>query len=216
MNSLAIKTRRSWLIGGVIGAWAVGTGAAFWSLEAQYLRPVARPRGAAIAQPDLRPKPPVTLLTTTKGILDLNSSGTVTVLNFWNAHCPCSRYMEAHVSHLQKQYEAQGVRFVTIVEGDAGLDSSEDLIAAWCGRGGGEAAADPDGRIARSFGVWAAPAAAIVDRSGHMSYVGAYNAARFCDDPQTAWAAQALDTVVQGGQPVRKKTLFFGCQVLPR
>ncbi|BDI32190.1 hypothetical protein CCAX7_42410 [Capsulimonas corticalis] len=214
MATLLSIRRSPWVIGSVIAAWGLGTVASFWRLEAQYLRPASRPRGAAIAQPDRRPPPPVTALTTNRGIVALGAPGTITLLNFWNAHCPCSRYMEAHVAGLQKRYAASGVRVITVVEGDAGVDTAEDLLAAWRARGGGEATADPDGRVARAFGVWAAPGAAIIDRSGRVSFVGGYNAARFCDNTQTAWAAQALDAAVRGAKPPRAKTLFFGCQVL--
>ena len=93
---------------------------------------------------------------------------------------------------------------------------AETGLHAWKARGlsGFLAASDSGGRIARMFGVWAAPAAVVLDRYGHVCYVGSYNSARYCDDPHSAWAQQALAAVVAGRRPPRAKTLFFGCSVI--
>lgn len=195
--------------------WGGGTLLAFWHFEGQYLRPVSRPAGAAAACPETLPAPPVAALQTAQGTVSLTGSQPVTVLNFWNPRCPCSRYAESDVRRLIETYGPKSVRFVTVIaSGPAAEDQREDS-SAWQARGitGTVPFVDGDNKIARRFGVWAAPAAVILNTHGRIVYVGAYNAARYCDDPHTAWAAKALAAVVAGQKPPRAKTLFFGCQL---
>jgi len=197
----------------LVVAWLIGTGTAFWSLEGQYFRPAHRPAGAAESRPDLRPPVPIASLPTDQGRIRLAGPGPVTLLNFWNPNCPCSRFSEVHTAQLARTFGPRGVRCVTVIE-CAG--SPRDGLSAWKSRGlsGFAAAADPGGETARTFGVWAAPAAVVLDREGRVCYVGAYNSARYCDDSHSAWAQQALEAVLAGRRPPRAKTLFFGCQVI--
>jgi hypothetical protein len=196
-------------------AWAGGTAFAFWHFEGQYLRPVSRPARAAIAQPELLPTAPYRALTTEHGPISLVGPEPVTVLNFWNPHCPCSRYAESDVRRLIAQYGPIGVRFLTVVAAGPSSQDGQESLSAWQGRGIPSAAVvDNDNRIARRFGVWAAPAAVILTTRGRVAYTGAYNAARYCHDPRTAWGEKALAAVVQGRKPPRAKTPFFGCQLV--
>ena len=64
--------------------------------------------------------------------------------------------------------------------------------------------------------MWAAPAAVILNRDARVLYVGAYNAARYCDNPATAWAAAALRAADRDQPLARAQTPFYGCQVIPR
>ena len=195
--------------------WGGGTALAFWHFEGQYLRPVSRPAGAVTARPEALLPSPYAALTTEEGVVRLAGPEPVTVLNFWNPHCPCSRFAEGDVRKLIRDYQGSGVRFVTIIAAPRPQDQREAL-AAWRSRGivGTDAVADADNHLAQRFGVWAAPAAVILDTKGRVAYVGAYNAARYCHDPRTAWAAKALAAITYGQKPPRAKTLFFGCQLL--
>ena len=211
-----MKANRNAATALLLTAWGVGTIGAFWHLEWQYLRPVARPEGALTAKPDTCPPPPVSVLVTDRGEYDLRSPGTVTLINFWNPSCPCSRYMETHVARLAATYEKRGVRFVTVVECGETNTERTDALKAWKDRSLDRfaVAADPGSAIACAFGVWAAPAAVILNQRGRITYVGAYNAARFCDARRTAWAEQALASTVDNKPLLRSNSPFFGCQVL--
>lgn len=198
----------------LLSIWLAGTAAAFWQLELKYLRPVDRPLGAAIAHPGTKAVPPVSALDSDVGPIRLDRPGRVTLLNFWNSDCPCSRFMESQVRDLVARYAPRGVRFVTIVE-DASSRRA-DAICAWRERSMPPMPVvyDQDGTIARAFGVWASPGAVILDSSARVRFVGAYNAARFCDNADTAWGAQALASVVKGRPVVLASTPFYGCKVL--
>jgi len=203
-------------LGALLTVWACGTAYAFWYFEGQYLRPVARPAGAAIATLGARLPSPYSDLRTDRGLVRLGDAEPVTVLNFWNPRCPCSRYAEGDVRRLVQIYQPSGVRFITIIAAGNKAKDLPEAYAAWTRRSitGTAAVVDKDNLLARHFGVWAAPAAVILDTHGRVVYVGAYNAARYCSDPETAWAAKALAAVVQGRTPPRARTLFFGCQLL--
>ncbi len=196
--------------------WGSATVFAFWHFEGQYLRPVSRPAGAANAQPERLPPPPYLVLETEEGSVSLTGPEPVTLLNFWNPSCPCSRFAESDVRRLIQIYRPAGVRFVTVIASGNSVQDQQNASSAWQARNitGTSALADSGNKIAQRFGVWAAPAAVILDRQGRVAYVGAYNAARYCHDPNTAWASKALAAIVQDQKPPRAKTLFFGCQLL--
>ncbi len=196
--------------------WVLGTAYGFWHFEGMYMRPVDRPAGAAIAVPDQLPTSPVSQLVSDSGVVSLTGPQPVTVLNFWNPRCPCARYAEPDVQHLIQQYQSSGVRFVTVISAGTTDDDIALAYRQWAQRkiDGTTPVADRGNALALKFGVWAAPAAVILDRQSHIAYVGAYNVARYCSNPDTAWGSKALAAIVQGKHPPRAKTLFFGCQLV--
>ena len=169
-----MKTRSALPVVAALLGWFALTVGAFWRLEWQYLRPVARPPGGVQAHPDTLPPSPVLTLATDQGILPLDKPGQVIWLNVWNPDCPCSRYAEARVQRLAAKFARRGVRLITLVECGASAREQQDALAAWHKRGSASypAAADPQGRIARQFGVWAAPAAIILNRQGQCRVRG--------------------------------------------
>jgi len=203
------------LIGAGIGVWLIATVFCFWHFEGQYLLPVSHPVGAAFAEPERLPPPPLSILTSQYGTVKLAGNQPITVLNFWNPRCPCSRYAETDVRQLINRYAPRGIRFVTVIAAGKSDSDVRDAYSAWSSRSiaGTIPVADRNNEIAMKFGVWAAPAAVILDGRGQIEYTGAYNVARYCSDPNTAWAAKALSAIVGGKKPPRAKTLFFGCQL---
>ena len=203
----------------LIALWGTGIVGAFWYLEWQYLRPVGRPAGAADLTPATLPLSPLATIEVEEGeVQALRSDGLlppVTLLNFWNPSCPCSRYMEGHVQSLSARFAAQGIRLITLVECGASAEERNAARKAWRARSGGAGrmSLDPGGTVARTFGVWAAPAAVVLNQRGQVIYVGAYNAARYCDNRETAWAEQAIEATLAHRLPRCSKAPFFGCQV---
>ncbi len=212
----SIRRGNSIGIGLLLLLWGAGTVLAFWHFEGQYLRPVSRPAGAAVAHPESLPPAPYAILETEQGPVRLAGPEQVTLLNFWNPNCPCSRFAESDVRGLIHAYRPRGVRFVTVIASGPAAEDQRAASAAWRTRAitGSDTFVDADNQVARRFGVWAAPAAVILDAQGRVAYVGAYNVARYCHDPNTAWAKKALIAIIAGQKPPRTKTLFFGCQLL--
>ena len=198
----------------LLTAWGTLTVGAFWQREGRYLLPVPRPAGAALLRPETKPPAPIALLKTEQGGISLQAGQPITLLNFWSPSCGCSRYMETHVRALRARYAPQGVRFVTIIESE---DAPNEALTAYHLRGLAlPVVVDNHGETARKFGVWAAPAAVILDSQGIVRYLGAYNIARYCDSDKTAFAQQALEALTQGKAPPQSRLPFFGCQVVAK
>ena len=208
-----MKTVSNIALSSWITLWALTVCGAFWRFEWRYLRPVARPAGTS-AVPVARL---LGVLQSQMGPVSLDHPGTTTLLNFWAPSCACSRYNETHVANLIQAYGQRGVRFITVLECGQSAGDQEDAQDRWRERRfpNHPYALDPGGKAARQFGVWAAPAAVILDRNGNVRYVGGYNAARFCDDKRTAWAAAALEATVGDRRPKVSTAPFYGCQVTP-
>lgn len=201
-----------------IAVWIAVTVFGFWTFEMRYFLPATRPAGAAQIDASVRPLSPMAGLQTSAGKLALVDSGHPVLINFWNPECPCSRFMEHHVRELLSAYRGKGVRFVTVVVSPEDGLSASDCAAKWLSRGFAPDqmpyVVDSDDSISRKFGVWAAPAAVILDSSGRVEYIGAYNVARYCDNAATAYAQMALEDVIAGRHPAVATLPFYGCQVI--
>lgn len=187
---------------------------AYWRMELRFLTPVDRPAGAAALDPATRPLAPRLHLTTDQGERSLQ--GKLTLLNFWSPDCACSRFMEPHVRELVQQFRPRGVQCITVIVPTGGRESETELLRRWYQRGiETPAVVDGDGALSRAFGVWAAPAAVIIEPQGRIAYLGAYNIGRFCNNEETAFAKRALEALLAGQLPPRAKTPFYGCQAPP-
>lgn len=167
----------------IIGLWVATTATGFWWYDGRYRLPVERR--------------PAERLSMGKSLAEPGAK--VTLLAFYSPDCACSRFAVPHIKKLAEQYGSAGLKVLVVVED--GDDSPEGLTAR----------KDKDKKIARAFGVPAAPGAVVLDADGKVVYSGGFNVARFCDDPQTAFAQQAIAATLSH-QPVRHpKGEFYGC-----
>lgn len=200
------------LTGAILVLWMTLIGVTYWRMELRFLQPAKRPAGAATVDPSKQPPVPVPQIQTDMGALDWQ--GKFTLLNFWSPDCACSRFMEPHVRELVELFTPRGVQIATVIILNNERVSDTDALLQWRGRGiATPALVDRNGALARQFGVWAGPAAVIVNPRGRIVYVGAYNIGRYCNNEETAFAKQALEAVLAGQQPPRASTPFYGCQV---
>lgn len=200
------------LTGAILVLWMTLIGVTYWRMELRFLQPAKRPAGAAAVDPSKQPPAPVQQIQTDMGALDWR--GKFTLLNFWSPDCACSRFMEPHVRELVELFTPRGVQIATVIILNSERVSDTDAIQQWRGRGiATPALVDRNGALARQFGVWAGPAAVIVNPRGRIVYVGAYNIGRYCNNEETAFAKQALEAVLAGQHPPRASTPFYGCQV---
>lgn len=179
---------------GILTIWLSSVVGGFWFFGAKFFIPVEKPAGSA------NPTEIVGKI--------IQQSNQITVYNFWNPTCPCSRFMEDHVKSVIREYEPKGVRFIHIVEGTEKITPS--IRSKWSG----ELQLDASGAIARKFGVWAAPAAVVVDGSGKVQFVGSYNVSRYCDDEKTAYAEQAIAKLLANQKVDIATVPFYGCSNL--
>lgn len=191
--------------------WGLLVVTTFWSTELRFFTPVEPPEGAKQVDLATLSQKPFSTIKTNEGESPLK--GTITLLNFWKPDCKCTRFMERHVRELVRTYRSRGVNFVTIVIAES-QDDDNSLIQRWqeCDIDT-PIVIDKQGNLAREFGVWASPAAVILDQNGTVAYVGSYNIGRYCSNKRTAYAQKALDALLEGKTPPQRQTPFFGCRV---
>ncbi|MCS6919779.1 MAG: redoxin domain-containing protein [Fimbriimonadales bacterium] len=195
--------------------WLALVGMTYWRMELRFLQPAQRPAGAAVIYPETQPLAPLQQLRTDAG--EFRFRDNYTLLNFWSPDCACSRFMEPHVRELVAQFTPRGVQVLTVIILNDERTSEGDALQRWRGRGiATPALVDRKGALARQFGVWAGPAAVIIDSKGRIVYIGAYNIGRYCSNEETAYAKQALEAVLAGRKPPRASTPFYGCQLPDR
>ncbi|MDW8107123.1 MAG: redoxin domain-containing protein [Armatimonadota bacterium] len=203
-----------WLNTLLIVGWLALIAITYWRMELRFFTPAARPAGAALLNPDMQPPAPRLHLHTDAG--ERRLQGQFTLLNFWSPNCACSRFMEPHMRELVLQFAPRGVQFITVIVLSDPTQNGAKALRQWQQRGiPTPALVDAGGKLARAFGVWAAPAAVIVDPQGRIRFVGAYNIGRYCNNEQTAYAKLALQALLVGKRPPRTHTPFYGCQTPP-
>lgn len=175
----------------ILPLWLGSTAVAVYTLHLRYATPVTAPAGMK-ALPEGVEVPFDRL-----GDVDLRSG--VVLVNFWREGCPCSRFAEGEFAQIAREFLA--LRHVTVVDGS---------LEAWQDRGLPGTSVANGGQIAKRFGVWAAPAAAVV-ANGRVVYVGAYNVSRYCANAETAFARKAVSAALKGETPKVRSTPFFGC-----
>ena len=186
----------------------------FWYQDGRYSLPTPKPStlvAAAIGKTIVLPT----------GI-DLAASDTRPLfLHFFNPDCPCTRFNAEHVRSLRLQF-ADKVHFVAIVQTLDDQDAAqrrESLAAAARLLGPEmEACIDTDGKIAAACGVYSTPQAVILTRGPDRTLLfrGNYNVSRYCADPRTEFARQALTAIVNH-QPIapqsRDAMVAYGCEL---
>jgi len=159
----------------------------FWTQEVQYSLPTPVPSNFV----DVKVGEKVDLSK------DLNiDSGRATVLHFFNADCPCSRFNMDEFERLEHQYR-NTVQFFVIIQSDNWKDVEKfqnkyELTVP--------IVLDPSGAIADKCGIYATPQAVILDRNSAMYFKGNYNKARFCTQKETRFVEIALGYLLQGEQ----------------
>ncbi|MBS2024157.1 MAG: redoxin domain-containing protein [Deltaproteobacteria bacterium] len=181
-----------------VAAWAL------WHEDGRFGLPTPRPPG--LVQPEV-----ATTLVLPQALADAVPRGQGPVLlHFFNPDCPCSRFNLPHLEELKLKY-GKDVRIVGLVEGE--FAAGKKLL----GELGIPLVDDESGALANAVGVYSTPQAVILDGQGKLRYRGNYNAARYCDDPETQYARLALEAVLAEAPvalPVQA-SIAYGCE-LPR
>jgi len=111
-------------------------------------------------------------------------------LHFFNPDCPCSRFNMAHFKSIVQKYIGDA-NFAIIVMSNKHFTARDiqdrfDLdIPVYF-----------DSTIAAACGVYSTPQAVVIDTKDRLFYRGNYNKARYCTDPRSNYAQQALDSLL--------------------
>lgn len=112
-------------------------------------------------------------------------------LHFFNPACPCSRFNISHFKSLVKKYNDQ-INFMVVVMSKDKSYSAEDVKDKF----NLEIPFVFDEAIADSCGVYSTPQAVIINADHTLYYRGNYNKSRYCTNPLTNYAQNALDSLI--------------------
>jgi peroxiredoxin len=158
----------------------------------------------------------------TVGLADY--AGKTVVLEWTNDGCPFvgKHYDSGNMQALQQKYTAAGVVWLTIASSAPGeqgyvtpAEAKADL-ARWRAAPS-DFLLDPDGILGRLYDARATPHMVVIDRAGHIAYMGAID-----DKPSTRLAdvktahnyvAVALDALAAGKPVAVASTHAYGCSI---
>ncbi len=106
-------------------------------------------------------------------------------LHFFSPECPCSRFNRKYFNQLIFQYK-DSIDFKVIIPSYASQEEAKSFFDDEV-----EIIVDTEG-WAKATGVYATPQAVIIDAQSQLYYRGNYNRTRYCTDPATNYAEQAL------------------------
>jgi Iodothyronine deiodinase len=141
---------------------------------------------------------------------DLKSGSKPLFLHFFNPDCPCSRFNMTYFKTLVKQYGSQ-VDFAIVVMNNA--DYTEKKVQDKYGL---QIPVFFDSSIAARCGVYSTPQAVILDPARKLYYRGNYNRSRYCADPKTNYAQQALEGLLRNRIDLRFNRFAltaYGCRL---
>lgn len=143
----------------------------------------------------------------------LKESSKPTLYHFFNPDCPCSRFNLEHIHWLIENYSAQiAIRVVLQVEDSTynWQELEQDLGL------GVPYIVDYNGELSKACGIYATPQAAVLTAENTLYYRGNYNRAKYCTDPRTSYAQQAIDSLLANKPPPMMgvtATQSYGCQL---
>ncbi|HLL91045.1 MAG TPA: thioredoxin family protein [Tepidisphaeraceae bacterium] len=145
-------------------------------------------------------------------------AGKVVVLEWFNDECPFvqKHYQDGHMNQLAKRYADKGVVWLTINSTHSKAAADNKAVAGkW--KIDRPVLADQDGTVGKAYGATNTPHLYVIDKAGHLAYVGAIddNPSQDAADVQGAknYVAQALDEVVAGKPVSEPQTKAYGCTV---
>jgi len=131
-------------------------------------------------------------------------------LHFFNPDCPCSRFNIPHFISLVKQYGDQ-VSFAIVpvttkkfTTADIQKKFNLNIPVVF------------DATLATACGVYSTPQAVIIDTNQTLFYRGNYNQSRYCANPKTEYARQALDKLFHNNAAIvfdQFALKAYGCQL---
>ena len=132
-------------------------------------------------------------------------------------HCPYVQAWEGRMKDIQRDYADRGVRLVAVSSNDAQShpEDSFDEMKARAERLGFnfDYLYDEDQSAARAYGPERTPEVFLFDRDRRLVYHGAIDDSRDEDSVQRHHLREALDAVLDGGEPAVAQTPPVGCTV---
>jgi len=132
-------------------------------------------------------------------------------------HCPYVQAWELRIVAIQRDYQERGVRVVAINSNDAAShpeDSFEEMVRRAERQGFNfDYLYDEDQSVARALGSERTPEVFVFDRERRLVYHGAIDDNRDELAVRQHYVRDALDALLEGGQPPAAETPPVGCTV---
>jgi peroxiredoxin len=119
--------------------------------------------------------------------------GTITLLHFFNAKCPCSRFNMQEFESMAHRYK-DSVQFYVVLQSDedgavAHFKDKYELDLP--------VILDKDGVISDKCGIYSTPQAVLLDKKSVVYFKGNYNASRYCTRRETKFVEMAIDSLIR-------------------
>ena len=131
--------------------------------------------------------------------------------HFFNPYCPCSRFNLEHFAGLIRDFNAE-IDFYAIIGSRDLYEKTNAQLAKY--RIDIPIIIDKKELLAKKCGVYSTPQAVLINQYDKLYYRGNYNVARFCTNPDTDFARQALSAITQNLPPPifgELATQSYGC-----
>jgi hypothetical protein len=197
--------RKDWLKKCLIVTWLIiifsGICLLFWQNEWKYNMPTPIPANYHVVKPG--------------EIININyplvsKENKPLFLHFFNPTCPCSKFNISHFRSLVKKYNDK-INFAVVV-----MSNDTYTVKNIQDKFGLTIPVLFDKSLAASCGVYSTPQAVLIDVDHKLYYRGNYNKSRYCTDPNSNYAQQAIDSLLAN----RFKLIFseaaiksYGCQL---
>lgn len=140
-----------------------------------------------------------------------------TVVVFTCNHCPYALAWHERIAAVARDYAGHGVRFLAINANDAER-YPRDSFEAMKRRVSSEEwpmpyLRDETQEVARAFGARVTPDVFVLDGEGRVRYRGAPDPDYEDESANAAWLRDALDAVLDGGEPEPAETQPVGCSI---
>lgn len=170
----------------------------FWNQEIKYQLPTPKPVGFK----------KVKLLSNIL-IADniVSKTGKPLLLHFFNPECPCSKFNSKHVKELIKKYSS-AVSFAIVIP----TEESKELVSKYFSDSI-PLVIDKDKKLAMQCGVYATPNAVILTSNHQLWYNGNYNKSRYCTSPNSNYAEQALNALLNHQDNYKSPSVAYGCSI---
>jgi peroxiredoxin len=140
-----------------------------------------------------------------------------TVVVFTCNHCPYALAWQDRIAQAARDYADRGVQFLAINSNDAER-YPRDSYEAMKQRATAEDwplpyLHDASQDVARAYGAQTTPDVFVLDSDRRLRYRGAPDSDYEDPGQQAAWLRQALDAVLDGGDPSPRETRPVGCSI---
>jgi len=195
---------KQFLSGLILASWLIGTGYAFWWFQSKDIRMFDLQAEKIIDEQVL-----TNSLNTLLAELQTDPETTY-LIHFWKPDCSCNRFNRIHVREIAEKYRHDKFQMITVTQPHNNY-SDYELIQMAKQEFSSHVVIDHQYQLSDKARIPAAPAAAVIDKTGNLAYFGPYSDSSFCGLGGTAFVERVTDLLFAGENTSMINTLVAGC-----